>query len=394
MVTDDDEERVDDSARPRRPAFLELFFDLVYVLALIVLAQKLLHRLTWSNAGQTLLLLLAFTLIWTLTVWAADAFDLNRPVVQAQIIGVMFGSLVMAAAVPQAFERHGLLFVVAYLSIHFGSSLYYIALTRQTNLTRRSWRILFWLALSAPFLFAGAFVGGTPRGVLWTVALAIEYAGAALGWPTRIVVRLPYQEWPLVGERVSERYREFVIIALGVAIFLIASTFSGGNFTMGRGEAFVVMFLITVITWRIYIHRAGEKLTSAIASATHRSRYTEFAALAHLVMVMGVLLMGVADQLVIRRPFGATPAAWGTVLLGGPAVFLVGRGLLDYTVFSRISRSRPVGLVLLAGLAPVIHLMAPVAVAAAVLVIMLAVGVSNLITVRTSPPSPAPPVIG
>ena len=63
----------------KRPAFLELFFDLVYIFALVTLATVLAGKLSWTGIAETLVLLLAFTMIWALTVWAADSVDLTRP---------------------------------------------------------------------------------------------------------------------------------------------------------------------------------------------------------------------------------------------------------------------------------------------------------------------------
>jgi low temperature requirement protein LtrA len=377
-----------------RPAFLELFFDLVYILALIALANKLINGLSWAAAGQTLILLLAFSLIWALTAWGASTFDVNRPAVQAQIIAVMFGSLVMAAAVPGAFGDRGLIFVAAYLAIHFGSSTLYMFMLPEAPLRRRSGRILFWFTISSPAWIIGSFLGGTAQGVLWAVAIAVEYAAAVLGWPIPRFGRSAALEWRLAGERVAERYRQFFIIALGVAIFVIATTFSADGFTTNRGAAFGVVFVTTVLMWRIYIYRAGELLIIAIATAANPSRFTQFAAVAHLVMVAGVVVTAVTAQLVIERPFGDTPAAWGTVILGGPALFLLGRGLLDYTAFSRVSWSRPVGLVLLAAVAPTVPLLPPIMVAVAATLVLLGIAVSNLIAIWAYPPRPAPPAIG
>jgi low temperature requirement protein LtrA len=376
-----------------RPAFLELFFDLVYILALIALAKKLINELSWAAAGQTLILLLAFSLIWALTAWGAATFDLNRPAAQAQIIAVMFGSLVMAAAVPGAFGDRGHIFVAAYLAIHFGSSSFYMFTLPEAPLRSRSGRILFWFIISSPAWIIGAFLGGTAHGVLWAVAITVEYTAAVLGWPIPPFGRSP-AEWRLTGERVAERYRQFFIIALGVAIFVIAMTFSADGFTMTRGAAFGVVFVTTVLMWRIYIYRAGELLIIAIATAANPSRFTQFAAVAHLVMVAGVVVTAVTAQLVIGRPFGDTPAAWGTVILGGPALFLLGRGLLDYTAFSRVSWSRPVGLVLLAAVAPTVPLLPPLMVAVAATLVLLGIAVSNLIAIRAHPPRPTPPAIG
>jgi low temperature requirement protein LtrA len=394
MVSDVEAGAPKEGDEPRRPEFLELFFDLVYVLALVALARRLTVHLTWGGAAEASVLLLTFSLVWALTAWAADTFDLNRPTVQAQIIAVSFGSLVMAAAVPDAFGRHGLLFAGAYLTIHLGSSAYYIILLRDPEPRARSVRICSWFSATSPLWLIGSFFGGTVRWALWTAAIVIEYTGASLGFPSHRVIHPPVTQWRLTGERVSERYRQFLIIALGVAIFVTASALGAQEFTYRRGLAFLAAFIGITMTWRIYIYQAGELLTDAIASATHRSRYTQFAAVSHLVMVGGVVLGAVASQLVIRRPGGGTPASWVAVILAGPAVFLVGRGLLDYTVFSRLSWSRPVGLVLLAGVVPAAHRLSPMWVAGTATLILLGIALANLIAIAVHPPRPTPPPIG
>ena len=61
-----------------RPAFLELFFDLVYVFALVTLATVLADDLTWTGVAKTLVLLLGFTMIWALTVWTRSCEGLEH----------------------------------------------------------------------------------------------------------------------------------------------------------------------------------------------------------------------------------------------------------------------------------------------------------------------------
>jgi low temperature requirement protein LtrA len=380
---------------PKRPAFLELFFDLVFVFALISLAEKLVSQLTWTGAGQTLVLLLAFTLIWALTAWGAGhTFDLSQPLVQPQVIGVMAGSLLLAATVPEAYGSRGLLFAITYMVIHLGSSVYIWAIGRHGPLGIRSRRIFYWDAIAAVAWISGGLFADTARGVLWAVAVGVQYAAATLGWPAPRVGRSRSPEWRLVGERISERYRQFVIIAFGVSIFVTAKTFSADDYTLDRAWALVVVFMITVLMWRIYIYRAGELMTTAIARSTDPSRLSQFAAVTHLIMVVGIVGTAVTSQLVVDRPFGDTPPSWGAVILGGPALFLLGRGLLDYTVFGRVSRSRPAGIILLGALAPATRLLPPIMVALLVMIILALIAMENVFTTRTRPLAPAPPTLG
>src|SRR5258706_8125494 len=60
---------------PQRATFLELFFDLAFVVALLQLSHTLLRDLRWSGAFQTLVLLLAVWFIWFSTAWITDRLD-------------------------------------------------------------------------------------------------------------------------------------------------------------------------------------------------------------------------------------------------------------------------------------------------------------------------------
>jgi low temperature requirement protein LtrA len=114
----------------------------------------------------------------------------------------------------------------------------------------------------------------------------------------------------------------------------------------------VVSFATTVLLWRIYIYRVGELVSAALVTAPDPLRVGLAATYSHLVLVAGVVITSVGIELVIAHPLGHTQPALVTVILGGPALFLVGRGGFEYAVFSRVSRNRPIGLLVLAALAP------------------------------------------
>jgi low temperature requirement protein LtrA len=374
---------------PSRPHYLELFFDLAYVFALIALSKELLHDLTWAGLGRTLVLLLAFTLIWALSAWVGDRLDLNRPSVAPLVIGIMAGSLMMAGAVPEAYGDRGLLLAVTYLSVHYGAGIYSALFIGGARVGLRSSRTLVWESAAAvPWITGALLTTGGTRAVLWAVGLVVEYLGVVLGWPVPWSRRrLPPTPRP-VGERIAERYRQFVIIALGASLFLVGSSFDAGPYTTARSGALGVVFLITVLIWRIYIYRAGELMTDTISSSANPERLSQVAAFVHLILVAGIVGTGVGSQLVIARPFGDTPWSWAVAILGGPAVFLIGRALLDYTVFAHVNRARLVGLLLLAGLAAATSLLPPIMIALAVMGILAYIATSNQIQTLVEPRFP------
>jgi low temperature requirement protein LtrA len=391
MTTSGTAELVRKAGDPQRATFLELFFDLVFVLALAQLSRGLAEDLGWGGVFHTLVLLGALWWVWSSTAWLTDRTDPDRLVIQALVIATMIGSLVMAAAVPEAFGDTGLIFAGAYVAIQLGRGLVLVVALRGHELRRVGVRGLFWYGLSALPWIAGAFVHGTARGALWALAVTLDHTAGRIGFPTPGAGRARSQDLAISGEHLSERYRQFFIIALGELILVTGLGLSGSGFAPDAAAAFAVSIATTVLLWRIYIHRAGQVLAEAIAVSADPVRLAGSASYAHLTMVAGVVATAVGGELVIAHPRGHTPPAWIAVILGGPALYLAGRARFEHAVFGRVSRSRPIGVLALAVLAPAMLLVPPVLVAAAAAVVLTGIAVSDAVRARRRPPEPPSP---
>jgi low temperature requirement protein LtrA len=390
------------SPQQGRAAFLELFFDLVFVLAFFRLSQQLLEHLSWTGALQTLVLLLAVFAVWLSTARFLDAFDPQHPLVQLAVMPIIFGTLVMAAATPEAFGPNGLVFAATYLTIRVGGLATAIYFLRGHEGRDSAVRLLVWVGLATVPWIAGALVPGWPRAALWTMAVAVEYVGVALGFPTPRLGRsgTRRQEVVVSEDHMAERYQQFFIVVLGEPILVAGLTFADGDFTAARTAATLVAFTTTALLWRIYIHRAGARLAAAMAEAPDPRRITVLTTYGHAIMAAGVITIAVADELVIQHPLGHTEAGSLAIILGGPALFLVGRATFEYAVFGRVSRPRVIGALALLAAIPAMRLVPPLAVATAATVILA--GVATLIlagiaasdaarTRRLPPEPPSPP---
>jgi low temperature requirement protein LtrA len=95
----------DERAGEVRP--IELFFDLVYVLAVTQLTRHLVANLTLRGALETLILLLAVWGAWNHIAWITNYFDLDARAARLVLIGLMLASLIMSSSLYGAFEDHG-----------------------------------------------------------------------------------------------------------------------------------------------------------------------------------------------------------------------------------------------------------------------------------------------
>jgi low temperature requirement protein LtrA len=361
----------------RQASFLELFFDLAFIVALTLLSKQLLLDLEWTEVAQTLVLLAAAWWIWIATAWATDWYNPSEPFIQRLVLGIMFGGLLMAAAIPEAFGAHGIVFAGAYVAIHIGRGLALIWALRGHPIQRRSIVVTTWFGISAIPWLAGAFLPAPHRLVLWLAAVAIDYGIAWFGWPTLGVRRVKEERLRTAGEHLSERYRQVFIIALSETVLLSGMAYSGRGFDPVRTLAYAISFGNAVLLWRIYFVPAGSRL--GIAIDENRPRTAISAAYCHAVMVAGTVFTAIGDEVLITQPLGETRAAWAALIVGGSALFLAGRTLIDLIVYRHLSWQPLIGLFVTVAMMPGMLLLPPLGVATATNLVLIVVALSQML---------------
>src|SRR3954452_15988961 len=314
----------------QRATWLELFYDLVFVFAITQVSHHLLEDLTWRGAGQSALLLLVVWWSWNYTTWVTNELDPESPVVRLLMIALMLASLLMAAALPDAFGSEAGLFVGSYLAIQVGrhTFLTFTAAGPGTIERERAGRILVWFVGAGVFWIAGAVADGAARTVLWLIALAIDYgAPLALYWiPRREFVG--EAAWEVSTAHFSERYALFVIIALGESIVITGATISGADLEAPILAAYATAFLMTAAMWWLYftyVARIAERRLELAANRTRMARdgYTYL----HVLLVAGIIVSAVGDELVIAHPTEPLTDAQVAAVVLGPAIYLLAHTL-------------------------------------------------------------------
>jgi low temperature requirement protein LtrA len=370
----------------QRVTFVELFFDLVYVLAVTQLSHLLLEHLDVRGAAQTALLVVAVWVAWVYNAWFTNWFDPDRRTVRLVLLGVMLASLLMSATLPQAFGARGLLFAGAYVAMQVGRTLFVVAaLGDEPGLRRNFQRILAWLVLSGVVWLAGGLAHGEAREALWLAAVVVDLTAPATGFLIPGLGRSQTTDWNITGGHMAERCQLFVIIALGESILVTGATFGDLPFDAATVAAFVAAFLGSVALWWVYFDRSAEAASRVIEASADpgrlgRSAYTY----CHMVMAAGIIVTAVADEQTIAHPGGRARVAARAVILGGPALFLAGHLLFKRVVFGRLSVPRLAAILALALLAPVGGQASPLLLAAAAALVVAAVAVADTWSGRQS----------
>jgi low temperature requirement protein LtrA len=343
-----------------RVGFLELFYDLVFVFAITQLSHRLLKDVSIVNGLETLFLFVAVWWVWMYTTWAMNWLDPDNARVRLMVFALTFIGLVMSMAVPGAFAESGLAFALAYASMQVLRTAF-IAWAAGPNRTMRLnfVRILIWFAVASLFWIAGAFVDGAARGALWLVALGVDLAGPIARFYTPVLGPSSTSDWDIEGEHMAERCALFIIIALGESRLVTGATFEKLAWTATNWLALVSVVAGTLAMWWAYFDTGLERGAHHIAhsadpGAVGRRVYTYF----HAVIVFGIVVMAVGDELILAHPIGHLDASVIATVVGGPALYVFGNLLFKREIAGFPPLSHLVGLGLLglgALVAPLAH---------------------------------------
>jgi low temperature requirement protein LtrA len=335
---------------------VELFFDLVFVFAVTQLSHGLLAHLTPTGALHTLMLLMAVWWLWIFTSWVTNWLDPEKVPVRAMLFALMLGGLLLSSSIPEAFVEKGLVFGCVFATMQTGRTSFMLWALRGEGAaqSRNFLRILIWFLASGTFWVWGGFEQGTMRTGLWLVAIALEYVSPSLAFWAPGLGRSATTEWNVDGGHLAERCGLFVIIALGESILVTGATFAGLPGNGATVAAFLVSFVGSVAMWWMYFDTASERASHRIAHSDDPGRIARLAyTYLHLLIVAGIIVCAVADEIVLVHP-GHAETMGIAVILAGPALYLLGNALFKWVSNDRKlpPLSHLVGLSFLAIVAP------------------------------------------
>ncbi len=297
---------------------LELFFDLVFVLALTQSTTLVARTPTWEGMLKGLLVLGVLWWSWTGYAWLTSVVDPEEGSVRLAMFAAMAAFLVAALCVPGAFGADALLFACAYAAVRAAHiALFVIASREDPDLRQSVIGLSASTAVGVGLLVAAAFAGGALQLGLWGLALVLDYGGPLL---------FGIEGWKLVPGHFAERHGAIVIIALGESIVAIGI---GARPAIGAGVvvAAVLGVVVAAALWWAYFDVvaivATRRLERAAAGRERNRIARDSYSYLHLPMVAGIALLAVGIKrtlLSVDDPLKLVPAV---ALLGGAAMYLL-----------------------------------------------------------------------
>ncbi len=360
---------------------LELFFDLVFVFALTQVTSLLSADPTWGGLLRGMLVLAALWWAWGAYAWLTNTLNPEEGAVRIAMFAVMAALLIVALAVPEAFDDHGVLFGIAYLFVRaMHLALYSLAARGDPDLLGAVLRFAPSSTISGVLIITAGFMDDDGLKVaMWLTGLAIDYLGALVGRGAG---------WKLSPGHFAERHGLIVIIAIGESIVAVGLGAAGVPLGPGIVAAALLGVVLAASIWWTYFDWAAivtERMLTRVTGAAQAALARDVYSYLHLPMVAGIVLFALALKKTLEDfadPLKTIPAV---ALCGGLALYLLAHVLLRVRIsgsmearpsfVQRVGRGRSLAVLALLALLPVtleVPALAALAFVAAVFIALIA----------------------
>jgi low temperature requirement protein LtrA len=301
-----------------RVTSLELFFDLVFVLALTQCTTLIARTPTWEALLKAFLVLAVLWWSWAGYAWLTSVVDPEEGAVRLVMLAAMAAFLVAALCVPRAFGADALLFACAYAAVRIAHIALFLLASRDDAALRHSVIGLAGsTAIGVALLVAAALAGGAVQLAIWGLAVLLD-VGAPLLFGA--------DGWKLVPGHFAERHGAIIIIALGESIVAISAG-TGAGVDAGVVAAAVLGIVVAGAMWWLYFDVvaivAVRRLAKARAGRERNNIARDSFSYLHFPMVAGIALVALGLKKTLGHvgdPLGLVPA---TAMLGGGALYLL-----------------------------------------------------------------------
>ena len=305
----------------KRVSWLELFYDLIFVAAIIQLGDYLSGDVSTMGflkfAGHFAPLWVA----WTGFTFYANRFNVDDFLHRSMVLLQMFAVGTMAIYSHASMSGHSRGFALSFAAALGLLSLMLLRAWMHEPTSRaysRYWGLVFGGAAAA--FTISAFVPGP-----WTYALWALGIGGVLYGPISHQSRALSEQFPLDMEHLSERYGLLTIIVLGESFVKVLSYLTGqGDAAMNELGMGIFNLTLTCCVWWIYFDDiAGSKLKSG------RGAWIVWL-YGHLPLTLAITAMGVAVKKAVS--FDVHEVAYGSyrwLLAGSLALTLLSVAIID-----------------------------------------------------------------
>jgi low temperature requirement protein LtrA len=322
--------RFEDRPTERRISFLELFFDLVFVVVVAQLSHRLAEHPTWEGVGWFVFLFFAVWSSWTNGTLYYDLHGTNDVSVRVFTFAQMLAVAMMGVYIGRVPGEGEAGFALAY-AVNVLVLVYIWFRTGVYDPTHRAASIPYsgFYLLSA-LTFAGSIWVSPPgRYWLWVLGLALQVIGQIVA----------FRRWTppesqggdaviAVTGSLVERLDLFVIIVLGeVIVGSVTGMAEVEVLDLDAAAAGMLGVLVAIGLWWIYF--------DLVSLREPISRFSQLWLNLHFPLVVAITAGGAGVLNTVERPSGDLPDEVRWLLVGAMSVAIVTVALLTRTLEAR-----------------------------------------------------------
>ncbi|MET0560650.1 MAG: low temperature requirement protein A [Gaiellaceae bacterium] len=318
--------------RSARVSTLELFFDLVFVFTITQLTGVL---VAGGDASSALHVVVMLAVIWWMYdgyAWLTNAIATDLLRFRLLLLGGMGAFLVIALAIPSAYESTGLAFGLGYAVVVVLHAGMYAKGTSVSEVAAILRLVPFNLTAAGIVLVGGALGGGSQE-ILW--------AGAALLlWFTPWLTST--EGFVIAAEHFCERHGLVIIVALGESIVVVGAGAVGVPLDLRLAVVALLALALSAALWWLYFRdETAVEHAMKTASEARRARLALIGfGYWHFGLLLGVVAVAAGLKKAIGDPYEPLAGWIGTELGLGVALFAACTVGFRTTLGIGVSRSR------------------------------------------------------
>ena len=297
-------------AGERHASWLELFFDLVLVVAIAQLVHLFVHHPDWHGALVAGGLFVTVFLAWQGFSFYADRFDTDDLPFRVATFAQMLALLALAVQMRDVAAGSHAGFAIAFAILRAILVALYVRAYRYAPPAR-------------PLVLRYASVYSVSV-VLWLVSALLPARWSLVIWPVAILLDLSmpplntrlHRSIPVDTAHVPERFGLFTLIVLGELVVTVGIGTMEATWNAGVVAVAIAGFAIAACLWWVYFERLVEQQLKRSAAPIVTFAY------AHLPLLAALMYVAGGVSLVIQHEGDAAVTAGAWALCAGVAVFL------------------------------------------------------------------------
>lgn len=317
--------RLDESSEAERHAtWLELFYDLVFVVAIAQLAHKLNEDVSLSGVFSFVVLFIPVWWSWVGTAFYSNRFDTDD-LKHRLLTGVqMLAVAALAVNIHHGLDSSSAGFALSYAAVRSMLVVEYLRAGRHVVAARAlTNRYARGFGIAAVIWLVSAFVSIPFRFGLWILGLIVDFA-------TPIFAGKLHAQMAPHSSHLPERFGLFTLIVLGESVVGVVNGIAEQQWDGKSALAAAFGFSIAFSFWWLYFDHLD---ASAIQAARERGQINTYQLwlYAHLPLVIGLAATGVGmEHMILSNSDGLSPSEpW--LLCGAVAMCFLALSLIHRT---------------------------------------------------------------